>query len=169
MGVVPVQAKTEEILIHADRRLVFQVLTAFGTAGGNGEATRVLAQEPDRTLVEFHTPIKNLLGHTKTYRTVEWVIPHEPERIDFEAVECPLPHLKDRFTLEARDGCTLMRYESEFGSRGGRLGWLWARFAIRPVMHRHMRRHLQKLRETIEARARRSKVFPQQPCEPPVD
>ena len=46
-----------ECHIHADRRLAFQVLTAFGAKQEDGGASRVLADEGHRKLVEFVTPI----------------------------------------------------------------------------------------------------------------
>ena len=36
---------------------------------------------------------------------------------------------------------------------------------VRPMMKRFMRQHVEELKETIEARASRSKLYPQQPCD----
>ncbi len=172
---IPISAGLQQVHVHADRRLAFQVLTAFGgpadesgastrAASAKEASTRVLAEQEGRRLVEFHTPVQGLFGRRKVYRTVEWVTTREPERVDFEGVEGPLPLLRDRFTLEERGGCTLFGYESTFGVRGWWLGWAVGMIYVRPTMRRFIRRHLEELKETIEERARRSKVYPQQPC-----
>lgn len=165
MSSTSIRIEPEEIHIHADRRLAFQVLTAFGVAQPESQASsRVLQHEDGRLLVEFVTPIPGLFGRTKVHRTVEWVTLREPERIDFEAVESPLATLHDAFILEAEDGCTRFRYESEFSVSGWVFGRVFGVVYVRPLLKRFMRQHLIELKETIEARARKSKVFPQQPC-----
>ena len=163
---IPITVEPQEVHVHADQRLAFQVLTAFGgRADESGASTKVLAEEEGRRLVEFHTPDRGLFGRRKVYRTVEWVTSQEPERIDFEGVEGPLPRLCDSiFTLGVLGNCTMLRYESTFGVRGWWLGWVVGMLYVRPTMRRFIRRHLVELKETIEARAKRSKVYPQQPC-----
>ena len=73
MAVIPVSAREVSVHIHADRRLAFQVLTAFGAGGQNQASSRVLRRDEDRLLVEFHTPGISLTGRRRIYRTVEWV------------------------------------------------------------------------------------------------
>jgi hypothetical protein len=146
--------------MHADRRLVFQVVTAFGPASGS----KVLEHESDRLLVEFHTQGRNLIGQRKSYRTVEWVMPSEPSSVDFELVEGPLSMLHDRFILEEQAGCTRFVYQSEFGVKGWIAGWLLGRLAVRPMLRRMMREHVVDIKQTVELRAQRSMAFPQQPC-----
>lgn len=163
MWVIPIRMDPVEIHIHADRRLAFQVLTAFGAKQPDGSSSRVLREEGDRKLVEFHSLIPTSRGK-KIYRTVEWVTLREPEGINFEGVEGPLDLLKDRFVLEDDGGCTRFRYESSFGMKGWVLGWLVGRFAVKPVLRRFMRDHVRGLKETIEARAKRSRVFPYRDC-----
>ncbi|MEE9285129.1 MAG: hypothetical protein V3V35_05290 [Dehalococcoidia bacterium] len=164
---VPIRLPAAEIEIQADRRLAFQVLTAWGAAGPSGEpSSRVLREDGERKLIEFRTPIKGLFGRIKVYRTVEWVTTHEPDSIEFIASGGPLPLLKDRIVLEERGGCTRMRYESTFGVRGWLAGWLIGKLYVGPTLKRFMRHHLMTMKETIEARAKRSRVFPQQPCPP---
>lgn len=167
MSVIPVRLPPQEVHIHADRRLVFQVITAFGASQGIEEgASQVLRREDDgRLLVEFHTPGPGLFGRRKVYRTVERVTLHEPERVEFDGVEGPLSLLRDRFTLEADGNCTQFRYESEVGLRWWLLGWLVTTLYVRPLLRRMMRQHLEELKDTIEARAKRSKVYPQGPCD----
>ncbi len=102
--VIPIRLAPVEVHIHADRRLAFQVLTAFRAKQEAG-APPVLMDEGNRKLVEFHTVIGR-----RTYRTVEWVTLREPEEIRFEGVEGPLALLQDRFVLEEDQGCTRFRY-----------------------------------------------------------
>lgn len=167
MPVIPVRLPPQEVHIHADRRLAFQVLTAFGASQGiEGGASQVLRREDDGSLlVEFHTQGQGLFGQRKVYRTVERVTLHEPDRVEFEGVEGPLTLLEDRFFLAADGNCTRLRYESRFGLRGWIAGWLISLLYVRPLMRRMMRHHLAEMKETIEARAKRSKVYPQRPCD----
>ena len=165
MSPIPIRLPTVEVHMHADRRLAFQVITAFDAPSEtDGPSTRVLSREDNRLLVEFKTPVKGLLGGHKVYRTVECVTLHEPDRIDPEGVEGPLPLLHDRFTLDQEQGCTLFRYESEFGVRGWVLGWIIGMLYVKPKMKRFIREHVEEMKQTIEARAERSKKFPRQPC-----
>lgn len=165
MWIIPVRLPPIDIHVHADRRLAFQVLTAFGAAApGAAASSQVLWREPGRLLVKFETPARGPLGRRKVYKTLEWVVPHEPERIEFETVQGPLSMMRDRFLLEEQQGCTRLVYESEFGVKGSALGWLVAMLYVRPLLRRLMREHLREMKTLIEARAHRSRLFPQQPC-----
>ena len=165
---IPIRVEPVETLIHADRRLAFQVVTAFGASSGSeGASTRILKDEGGRLLVEFLTETKQLFGRRKVYKTVEWVTKHEPDRIDFEGVEGPLAILRDSFTFLPDGGCAVFRYESEFAVRWWVLGWIVGIAYVRPMLRRFMVGHVKKLKETIEERARRSKVYPQVPCSHP--
>ena len=164
---VPVRVTPYQVQIHADRRLVFQYLTAFGVGGRDGgDSSNVLKDEGNRKLVEFHLQVPGLFGGTKRVRTVEWVTLNEPESIDFEGVVGPLPLLRDRFELEDDGGCTVLRYRSTIGAHGWVFGWPVAMLIARPMVRRHMRAHLADVKERVEARARRSRVYPQRPCRP---
>ncbi len=162
--IIPIRLKPVELHIHADRRLAFQVLTAFGARQEDGSSSTVLKEEGERKLVEFHSIIPTPGAPQKMYRTVEWVMLHEPDEIRFEGIEGPLDLLKDRFLLQDVDGCTFFRYESTFGVSGGLTGWLRGRLLVRPVLRRFMRTHSLKLKKTIEDRARRSRVYPYRDC-----
>ena len=165
MSVIPVTLSPEEVHIIADPALAFQVVTAFGVPGPNGRSpTRVLQKEEGRLLVELHGIAKNLLGRPRPWRSVGWVTLHEPGAIDFEGVEGLFALLRDRFTFIPVDGCTLLRYESTIGWRGWVAGWLAVQLLAKPVVKRHMRTHLAELKQTIEARAQRSKLFPGAAC-----
>jgi hypothetical protein len=132
----------------------------------NGSQSKVLQTDGEKLLVEFHTPGKNFLGRRRVYRTVEWVTPHEPDRIDFEGVEGPLSLLCDRFDLTNEGGCTWLTYESEFGLKGWFFGWLVSRFYVQRTLRKMMHEHLEEMKETIEARAERSRALLQRPCSP---
>ena len=163
---IPLRLRSHKVEIQADRRLVFQYLTAFGRveSGENG-TSRVLRDDGARKLVEFNTEIRDLIGRRRTVRTTEWVTLSAPEAIDFEAVSGPLAILRDRLELEGDGACTVLRYHSTIGVRGWIFGWIVAALVIRPIAERHARLHLLEIKEATEARARRSKVFPQQPCD----
>ncbi len=166
----PITLEPRSVHIQADRRLVYQVLTAYGNMGLDGYGSEVMEDHGDRKLVEFHTPLK-IRKKTHVVRSVEWVQLTEPERIDFWLAEgyedksiFALNLLEDAFALEARDGCTEMTYESRFAVKTPVIGWILARMMIAPVMRRHMVDHLEDIRGLCEARAERSRVFPQVGC-----
>ncbi len=162
--IIPIRLEPVECHIHADRRLAFQVLTAFGAKQEDGSASRVLADEGHRKLVEFVTPIPSARHGSRTYRTVEWVTVREPEEIRFDGIEGPLALLRDRFVLLDEVGCTRFRYESTIGLRGSVVGWLVGHRRVRPTLQRFMRRHSRQLKATIETRARQSRVYPFRAC-----
>jgi hypothetical protein len=166
--ILGIRLKPVEIHIHADRRLAFQVLAAFGTRQDDGSSSTVLKAEGDRRLVEFHSVIPTFRRGQKrgqrTYRTVEWVTLLEPDEIRYEGVEGPLALLQDRFVLRNLDGCTLFRYESTIGIKGGIAGWLKGQLLVRPVLGRFMRNRSRRLKETIEARAKESRLYPYRNC-----
>ena len=164
MWVIPIRMEPVETHIHADRRLVFQVLTAFGASQPDGGSSTMLRDEGHRKLVEFRTLIPTAAGGKQMLRTVEWVTLHEPEAIDFVGVEGPLDFLRDRFVLEEVGGCTSFRYESTFGLKGWIVGWLIGRRRVKRRLSRFMREHSNALKATIEERARQSRVFPQREC-----
>ena len=51
-----------------------------------------------------------------------------------------------------------------FGGVGGVFGWLIGMLYVKPKLKRFIREHMEEMKVTIEARAARSKKFPQQPC-----
>ncbi|MBI4220549.1 MAG: hypothetical protein HY682_10420 [Chloroflexi bacterium] len=162
--VIPVRMKPVEAHMHADRRLAFQVLTAFGARQQDGGSATVLRDEGDRKLVEFRSTVPTLFGRQKVYRTVERVTLKAPETVTFEGVEGPLSLLNDRFVLSKANDCTWFTYESTVGVKGWLAGWLIAWLYVRPLLSRFMREHTLKLKQTIEERARNSKVYPQRVC-----
>ena len=160
---IPISIKPVEVHINADRRLVFQYLTAFGMPGPDGERTStVLVEEDGRRLVEFFSTVK-MLGRTRRVRTVEWVTEEEPSVISFDGVKGPLPLLRDRLELDDHGGsCTMLRYYSTIGARAGILGWPINVLYAKPLVEQHMREHLLELKEVIELRAQHSHAYPHQ-------
>ena len=166
---IPVRAALD-LHIHADRRLAFEVLTAFdASAPGSEGSSKVLRRDDNGVLCEFHTPGKGLFWRPKVYRTVEYVTSQQPEWIEFNTVEGPLASMRDRFDLEDERGCTRLRFGSEFTMAGSVVGWLVGVLVVRPELKRMIRGHLQELKQTMEARAARSRVYPRYPCGEPVE
>ena len=164
---LPLRMPTAAVHMQADRRLAFEVITAFGAAQAAGPgSSRVLRTERDdgALLVEFHSHVPALRGGRRTVRTVERVTLHPPERVEFEDVEGPLPVLRDRFGFVEAEGCTDFRYESTFALKGSVLGWLVGRLYVRPLLGRFMREHVEELRSAVESRASRSRTYPQPTC-----
>ena len=162
---IPIRMPPARAHMRADPRLAFEVIGAFGTSQPDGSGARVLRTDPGgRLLVEFRTRVPTLRGGNRIQRTVERVTLRSPERIDFEGVEGPLRVLRDRFTFADFDGCTEFTYESTFAIGWSVVGWLIGWLYARPLLGRFMREHVEELRETVEARAARSRQYPQPAC-----
>lgn len=162
---IPIQLRPAEIHIDADRRLAFQVITAFGVNSQPSHGrSKVLERQGDQLLVEFHTLVQGPLGRRKVFRTVERVTLRPPEAVEFEGVKGPIRLLRDRLVLAEEGDCTRLRYESQIGLGWGPIGWLVGRFLVQPVMQKFMMGHLVEMKETIEARAKKSRVYPQRAC-----
>ena len=165
LWLIHIRVPAAEVRVQADRRLAFQVLTAWGATGPDGSPTaRVLERREDSVLCEFHTPVNAFLGLKWVQRTVEWVTFTEPELIRFEAIKAPLPVLLCVWSLDEWGECCLFKYDATIALHGSLLGWIFGIIFIRPMFKRMMQEHLTELKATIEARARRSRVFPQRPC-----
>lgn len=171
MGVIPIRIPSQAIHVNADRRLAFQVLTAFGVSKGNeGPYSRVLEDQGTRKFVEFTTPISLGFGMHKTWVTTEWVELHEPDAIDFELfpgkgpITGGLKLLSDRFELSDHGGCTQRTYHSKFGIEWSVLGWVLGKIYTQNFLEKHMREHLSEVKNVIEARAEKSRVHPQVAC-----
>ena len=168
---IPIDLPDQSVHIHAQRSLAFELVSALGTSGRNGgPSSRVLEVDGNRMLVEFHTPLK--LGPLNmTWKSVEWVTPDKPQSIDFELVPVGgiitggLQQLTDHFELEKKGNCTVLTYRSRFGICWSIGGWLLGKVLIGPIIKKHMVQHLGDLKEMIENRASRSRLYPQLPCE----
>ncbi len=146
--------------IMADRRLVFQMLSAIGQGQmpGSEGSSKVLEREGDRIVAEFHTPVKSVTG-TKVYRTVEEVYLYPEERITFRGLEGPMALMEEEFLLEEDQGCTDLHYSGTFAMGYWIFGWLVARFYVKRMLQRVVREHMLEIKGASEARASRSKVF----------
>lgn len=173
MAVIPIKIAPEKIHINCDRRLAFEVITAFGASMGNkggdaGQSNRVLKEEGDRKLVEFVTPLKLGPGLSRNWVTNEWVEMSEPDEVTFNLVPGKGPItgglqlLSDRFVFEVADTCTDLTYESTFGIRWSVFGWIFGKMFVERYLRKHMRDHLREVKPVIEARAARSRVYA--PC-----
>ena len=162
---MPIRLPTADIKLKADRRLVFQVLTAWGAAGPDGKpVSKVLREQDGRKLIEFKTAVRGVFGRPHVNTTQEWVRVREPERIDFHGHKGPMPVLRDRFTLEEWGNCCVWKYDSTYALHGSILGWIVGMLYVRPLLMRFMREHQEELQQTIETRASRSRQYPRQPC-----
>lgn len=177
MAHIPISLPDQSIHIHAQRELAFQMVSALGIseedrANGNskkGPTIKVIAANGNRQLVEFRTPLK--LGPLNTsWKTTEWVTPHSPVSIDFDLlpdsglVAGGLRELHDRFDFEQAGNCTVLNYQSQFGIRWSVGGWLLGKLVFRPIIKKHMIQHLTEVKQLIENRARRSRIYPQLAC-----
>ena len=158
-----VQLASQHITIDAPRALVFQMLSAFGRGhlpGDEGESSKVLERDGDQLTVEFIT-----MEGKRSYRTVEEVTLFPPERITFRHLEGPLHYSSEEFRLEEASGGTELSYRGDIRCRLAWLpgvGWLIARFYVRPKYDRVIRQHMERLKTAAEARAARSHLFRRQ-------
>lgn len=121
-------------------------------------------------LVEFRSRV-NIGPFSAMWKTTEWVSPNRPESIGFELVpdsgviKGGLRQLTDHFEFEEQGNCTVLKYSSSFGIRWSVGGWLFGKFLIGPIIKKHMIEHLAAVKETIESRASRSRLYPQKECD----
>ena len=179
MAHIPIDLPEQSVHIHAQRELVFEIVSAMGGSAGksaseSGEShskpsSKVLEQEETRMLVEFTTPLK--IGVASVlWKSNVWVTQKMPESIDFELVQSGglisggLRQLSDRFEFHQQGNCTVLTYKSRFGIRWSFGGWLIGKAVFAPIIKSHMAIHLSEVKEMIENRARRSRVYPQLAC-----
>ncbi|HVB63768.1 MAG TPA: SRPBCC family protein [Nitrolancea sp.] len=169
--VIPIRVPPVDVMLLADRRLAFEVLTAFDSArASEGGALRVIERQGDRWLIEFHTSYSLWFGRRSTFVTTEWVTVTPPGQIDFTLAKPSgsLTLLKDRFTLDDIEGGCRFRYDSTFGLRGSIFGWVLGKLFVEPLMRRHMRNHVVDVKRIIEARAAKSRIYPRLATDPTV-
>ena len=182
MAHIPIDLPDQSVHVHAQRELAFEVVSSFGAggkaggmsgsfgAGKRGESALVLEESETRMLVEFRTHIK-FGPFSATWKTTEWVSPEKPVSIDFELVpdhgiiSGGLRLLTDHFEFEQQGNCTVLTYKSRFGIRWSVGGWMLGKALIGPIIKRHMIEHLGEVKETIESRASRSRLYPQLECD----
>ncbi len=153
MSLKPIHIPPIEVKINADRRLVFQFVTNFGTkASGSGVSSRVLSREENSLLVELETELPVLFGVRKMFRTVERVTLHEPEWVQFDEIEGSFAMRQERLILEETGANTCLRYEANFAVKGRVFGWLLGLLFARPKLKHAVQAHLMEIRETFETR-----------------
>lgn len=110
--------------IRAPRNVVFDLIAQPYL----GRRTRAMADKievlqagADLVLAAHHTPIHGRLKAT----TVETVRFTRPERIDFQLVRGPVPHVAESFTLTESDQITQLAYHGELGTDLWALGQAW--------------------------------------------
>ena len=154
-----IQLKPQSVEIDAPRELVFQMLSSFRRgriAGDNSESTRLISEDGNVKTVEFVTRAGPF-----SYRTLEEVTLHRPERIEFKHLEGPLDFSEEEFTLdETSDGGTLLTHSGSFiWKRFPFFGWFGGVIYTRPMYHSVISKHFVTVKEAAEARAARSHVF----------
>ncbi len=146
------------MIMNAPRQMVFEMMTAFGKGrlqGKNEESAKVICQDGNGMIVEFRTK-----SGSRTYTTLEQVTLDPPESIGFYHLKGPLDYVKERFILKEVEGGTELTHEGEFEWKsipilGPLVGHLYVKRAFEKLMVRHM----EELKQAIEARAARSHVY----------
>ena len=157
-----IELRPQSVEIDAPRELVFQMLSSFRRgriAGDNAESTRLISEDGDVKTVEFITKAGPF-----SYRTLEEVTLHKPQKIEFRHLEGPLDFSEETFTLdETSEGATLLTHSGSFiWKRFPFFGWFGGVIYTRPMYHRVIRKHFESVKEAAEARAARSHVFRRQ-------
>ena len=154
----PIRLKSHRVLIRPPREMVYQKMTSFGRGRLQGEAnesSRVVSREGEGMIVEFTTRAGPF-----TYTTLERVTLDPPHRISFEHLKGPLHYAREEFILNDVDGDTELVHSGEFVWRRLPLvGWLGGILYTRPTFERTLRKHMEQIRVTCDARAARSHVF----------
>ena len=154
----PLQLSTHCVFIKAPRQMVFEMLTAFGKgrlAGNNAESSKVILRNGNDIIAEFRTK-----AGLRTYVTLEQVTLDPPERIAFKHLNGPLVCVEEEFLLKEVDGGTELVHQGEFEwKRIPILGYLVGRLYVKWMFERLMVKHMEELKQGIEARAARSHVY----------
>lgn len=157
-----IRLRPQSVEIGAPRELVFQMLSSFRRgriAGDNAESTRLISEDGNVKMVEFITK-----AGLFSYRTLEEVTLHRPEKIEFKHLEGPLDFSEETFTFDdTSDGGTLLTHSGSFiWKHIPFLGWFGGVIYARPMYHSVIRKHFASVKEAAEARAARSHVFRKQ-------
>jgi hypothetical protein len=147
--------------IRAQPQLVYQMLSAIGQGDGrDGERAEVLQRSDDELVCDFWTSVSLPLMVDRLVRTRERVTLRPPDTVEYEHLDGPVRGLRETITVgPAPDGGTRMSYVGTYEPRGI-LDHLRARLLARPLIGRVIRQHFDDVRQRAEARAARSRVFP---------
>ena len=145
------QLGPSSIEVAAPRDVVFDVAAAPYAARAPRELRRhveVLQRAHGMVLAAHRTPVGRDVAVT-----VEGVVLERPERIGFQLVRGPVPHVVEEFVFEEAGSGTRLTYRGELGTDLWALGRAWGD-RVAPVWEDAVRRSLERIRETAEERAR---------------
>lgn len=149
--------------IAAPPPLVYQLISAIGQGvAPDGERTDVIQRNGDELVCDFWTTVSLPLVADRIVRTRERVTLRPPDTIDFEHLDGPVRGLKETITVSADPGGgSRIAYVGTYEPRGI-VHHLLAGLLARPVIRRIVREHFDDIRSRAEARAARSRVFPEE-------
>lgn len=158
-----VKLKEQGITVLAPRPLVFETLSSFALNDGaindgpqqeGQENARLIERDGNRLVMEFHSR-----DGRKTYQTLEEVILYPHERVTFRHLEGPLHRSQEQFDFADVRGGTRTTHNGEIECRMRGLpgaGWLVARFYVKRHYQRLVLRHMNDLKNRVEAAATRA-------------
>jgi hypothetical protein len=115
----------QTVEIAASREVVFDVIAQpyLGRAThAMADKVRVIERGTDLVLAAHRTPIRGRFVAT----TVETVKFDRPERVAFQLVRGPVPHVTEQFELTEHDGSTRLAYHGEMAADLWQLGSWWS-------------------------------------------
>ncbi len=143
----------QRIYVHAAPELVYQYVSSLGPDA------RVIERGENELVAEFVTRV----GRWRV-RTLERVGLEPSERITYEQLRpvVSAQGAEEEFIFHrlANGGCEL-HYRGLLHPRWGPAGWALTRWLLKPLWDSVIRRHMQELKAGAEARALRSRMFPQ--------
>jgi hypothetical protein len=123
----------QHLEVAAPREVVFDLIAEpyLGRAPrALADKIRVLERGSDMVLAAHFTPLGGRLGLVA--QTVETVRFTRPERVDFQLVRGPVPHVVEAFILsEAGAAGTLLAYEGQLAADLWRVGQWWSELVAR--------------------------------------
>ena len=131
------------------------MLSSFADGGGpptGVERARLIERNGDLLLMEFHSR-----DGRKMYRTLEEVVLYPHDRITFRHLRGPLNHSQEQFDftdISDTSAGTRLTHNGEIECRMHWLpgaGWLVARFYVKRRYERLVLRHMNDLKERVEA------------------
>jgi hypothetical protein len=148
-----VRLRTRRVIVHAPRKVVFEVVAADG---------RVVERRSETELVVERTIALRRRARAALRRraaeTLQLVTLHAPERIEYRSLEGPVHRIEQSVTLsEPAPGATRMTYRGHFWTRGGPLGWVLGRARAKRSIDRAVTAHLQHHKGIAERQAARAR------------
>ena len=136
--------------IDAPPEIVFDVIAApyLGRAGDAGDHIDILARGENLVVAAHHTP----LGTGRVATTVEAVGFERPHTFTFLLLRGPVPHVSERFDLEAIGDRTRFRYTGTLGTDFWGPGALWGHL-VKRTWERTVADSVADVRRRSEARS----------------